>query len=74
LICLNNEGNVDTGDLRTWLKRFEYYGEEAFEKAYTMYSARNKLDVRNYMYKHRTSSREPAAVFNIKDPSTNVDG
>jgi transposase len=35
-----------------------------------MYSARNKLDVRNYMYKHRTSSREPAAVFNIKDPST----
>lgn len=65
-----NSIGADTGDLRTWLKRFEYYGEEAFEKAYTIYSASDKLDVLNYMHEHRTSTRETAAVFNIKDPST----
>jgi hypothetical protein len=34
-----NSIGADTGNLSTWLKRFEYYGEKAFEKAYTIYSA-----------------------------------
>ncbi|USK35522.1 transposase [Bacillus sp. F19] len=58
-----NSIGADTGDLRTWLKRFEYYGEEAFEKAYTIYSASDKLNVLNYMHEHRKSTRVTAAVF-----------
>ncbi len=61
---------VDPSNLRTWLKRFEYRGEEAFEKSYTTYSASDKLDVLNYMQEQRTSTRETAAIFRIKSPTT----
>ena len=61
---------ADPGNFRTWLKQFEYKGEEAFEKAYTTYSASDKLDVLKYMQEQRTSTRETAAIFNIKSPTT----
>ena len=61
---------ADPGNFRTWLKQFEYKGEEAFEKAYTTYSASDKLDVLKYMQEQRTSTRETTAMFNIKSPTT----
>ncbi len=56
--------------LHQWIKQFEYYGEDAFEKRYTVYPAQFKLDVLNYMNEHGTSIRETAAIFNIPSYET----
>lgn len=53
-----------------WIKLYEIFGEAAFEKRYTSYSAQFKLDVLNYMNEHGTSIRETAAIFNIPSPET----
>ncbi len=51
--------------LYQWIRRYEAFGEKAFEKRYTTYSFQDKLDVLNYMDKHGASIRETAAIFNI---------
>lgn len=55
---------------RTWIQQYQYHGEKAFEKRYTSYTLRYKLDVLNYMNEQGTSIRETAAIFNIPAPST----
>ena len=76
---LSNEGSfkrigdsmgADEGDLRSWVQRFQYHGEKAFENYYARYSVKDKLDVLNYMKEQGTSIRETAAVFNIKSTRT----
>ena len=61
---------VNSGVFHNWIKQYEYFGEEAFEKRYTSYPAQYKLDVLNYMNEHGTSIRETAAIFNIPSPET----
>jgi transposase len=61
---------VDDGDLRLWVKRYEYHGIEAFTKSYTKYTAEYKLDVLNYMNLNGTSIRETTAIFNL--PNTTM--
>ncbi|PLT32123.1 IS3 family transposase [Bacillus sp. V5-8f] len=61
---------VDNGDLRLWVKRYEYHGKEAFTKSYTNYTAEYKLDVLKYMNEHGTSIRETSAIFNL--PTTQI--
>lgn len=56
--------------LREWIRRYGYSGENAFEKPYTSYSSRYKLDVLNYMNEHRTSIRGTAELFNIPSYET----
>jgi transposase-like protein len=51
--------------LHQWIKQYEIFGENAFEKRYTSYPALFKLDVLNYMNEQGTSIRETAAIFNI---------
>ncbi len=56
--------------LHQWIKQYEIYGDDAFEKRYTSYPAQFKLDVLNYMNEHGTSIRETAAIFNIPSYET----
>jgi transposase len=56
--------------LHQWIKQYEMFGENAFEKRYTTYPAQFKLDVLNYMNEHGTSIRETAAIFNIPSYET----
>lgn len=44
--------------LHQWIKQFELFGLDAFEKRYTPYPAKFKLDVLNYMNEHGASSHE----------------
>jgi transposase len=63
--AIANSVGIEKGELQLWIKRYEYYGEGAFVKSYTMYSTQYKLDVLNYMSEHRTSIRETTAIFNL---------
>jgi transposase-like protein len=56
--------------LHQWIKQYEMFGENAFEKRYTTYPAQFKLDVLNYMNEQGTSIRETAAIFNIPSYET----
>lgn len=56
--------------LHHWIKLYELFGDDAFEKRYTSYPAQYKLDVLNYMNEQGTSIRETAAFFNIPSPET----
>jgi transposase len=56
--------------LHQWIKQYELFGDDAFEKRYTTYPAQFKLDVLNYMNEHGTSIRETAAIFNIPSYET----
>ncbi|WP_412033955.1 IS3 family transposase [Priestia megaterium] len=76
---LSNEGSfkrigdsigADEGDVRSWVQRFQYHGDEAFKNSYARYSVKDKLDVLNYMKEQGTSIRETAAIFNIKSRRT----
>ena len=49
--------------LHQWIKQYELFGDDAFEKRYTTYPAQFKLDVLNYMNEHGTSIRETAAFL-----------
>lgn len=60
---------VHPSSLHQWIKQFELFGEDAFEKRYTPYPAQFKLDVLNYMNEHGTSI-ETAAIFNIPSYET----
>jgi len=55
---------------RTWIRQYNFNGENAFEKKYTAYTLQFKLDVLNYMNEKGTSIKETAAIFNIPSPST----
>ena len=61
---------ADEGDLRSWVQRFQYHGDEAFKNSYARYSVKDKLDVLNYMKEQGTSIRETATIFNIKSTRT----
>ncbi|WHX98930.1 IS3 family transposase [Neobacillus sp. DY30] len=61
---------VDHSVLLQWIKQYNLFGEDAFEKRYTSYPQQYKLDVLNYMNEQGTSIRETAAIFNIPSPST----
>ncbi|TCN02785.1 transposase-like protein [Bacillus sp. BK006] len=61
---------ADEGDVRSWVQRFQYHGDEAFKNSYARYSVKDKLDVLNYMKEQGTSIRETAAIFNIKSTRT----
>jgi hypothetical protein len=56
--------------LHQWIKQYEIFGKNAFEKPYTAYPAQFKLDVLNYMNEQGTSIRETAAIFNIPSYET----
>jgi transposase len=56
--------------LHQWIKQYEMFGENAFERRYTTYPAQFKLDVLNYMNEQGTSIRETAAIFNIPSYET----
>jgi len=56
--------------LQTWIKQYQFHGEKAFEKNYTSYTLKYKLDVLNYMNEQGTSIKQTAAIFNIPAPST----
>jgi transposase-like protein len=56
--------------LHQWIKQYEMFGENAFEKRYTTYPAQFKLDVLNYMNEQGTSIRETAAIFNLPSYET----
>lgn len=56
--------------LHQWIKQYELFGKDAFEKRYTSYPAQFKLDVLNYMNEQGTSIRETAAIFNIPSYET----
>ena len=56
--------------LHQWIKKYELFGKDAFEKRYTSYPTQFKLDVLNYMNEHGTSIRETAAIFNIPSYET----
>jgi len=56
--------------LHQWIKQYELFGKDAFEKRYTSYPTQFKLDVLNYMNEHGTSIRETAAIFNIPSYET----
>ncbi|WP_370017133.1 helix-turn-helix domain-containing protein [Peribacillus sp. B2I2] len=56
--------------LHQWIKQFELFGDDAFEKRYTPYPAQFKLDVLNYMNEQGTSIRKTAAIFNIPSYET----
>ncbi|KEK22723.1 hypothetical protein BAGA_16545 [Bacillus gaemokensis] len=53
-----------------WTRRYESYGEKAFEQRYISYTTRYKLDVLHYMNEQGTSIRETAAIFNIPSYET----
>ena len=53
-----------------WVKLFEVQGIKGFEKDYTAYSVKFKLDVLNFMNETGASLRETASNFNISSPST----
>ncbi|PEL07405.1 IS3 family transposase [Bacillus sp. AFS017336] len=61
---------VDHSVFLTWIQKYQYHGEKAFQKSYTSYNLQFKLDVLNYMNEQGTSIRETAAIFNIPTPST----
>lgn len=76
---LSNEGSfkrigdsigADEGDVRSWVQRFQYHGNEAFKNSYARYSVKDKLNVLTYMKEQGTSIRETAAIFNIKSRRT----
>lgn len=54
----------------TWVKLFEAQGIKGFEKGYTTYSVRFKLDVLKFMNETGASLLETASKFNISSPST----
>jgi transposase-like protein len=56
--------------LHQWIKQYELFGEDAFEKRHTSYPLQFKLDVLNYMNEQGTSIRETAAIFNIPSYET----
>ena len=61
---------VTNSVFQTWIKQYQYHGEQAFEKRYTSYPLQFKLDVLIYMNNQGTSVKETAALFNIPAPST----
>ncbi|UPM55907.1 IS3 family transposase [Gottfriedia acidiceleris] len=61
---------VDHSVFQTWLQKYRFHGEKAFQKSYTPYNLQFKLDVLNYMNEQGTSIRETAAIFNIPAHST----
>src|SRR6478736_6737683 len=76
---LSNEGSfkrigdsigADEGDVRSWVQRFQYHGNEAFNNPYARYSVKDKLPVLTYMKKQGTTTRDRAPTRNIKSPST----
>lgn len=67
---IGNDIGILHRNLLTWVKQYEYQGEEAFVKRCTNYTPQFKLDVLNFMIEHGTSLNETAAIFNIPAPST----
>jgi transposase len=65
-----NSIGVHHSVLHQWIKQYEIFGEDAFEKRYASYPAQYKLDVLNYMNEQGTSIRDTAAIFNIPSPET----
>ncbi|OTQ84224.1 transposase [Bacillus subtilis subsp. subtilis] len=61
---------VHNSNLHQWIKQYELFGEDVFQKNYTTYSVEYKLDVLSYMNEQGTSIRETAAIFNIPSPET----
>ena len=79
---LSNEGSfkrigdsigADEGDVRSWVQRFQYHGNEAFKNSYARYSVKDKLDVLTYMKEQGTSIRETAGIYScincLKSPT-----
>ncbi|GAB3071790.1 hypothetical protein JCM19029_02250 [Salinicoccus sesuvii] len=55
--------------VRNWIRQFEYYGGAAFEKSYTSYAAKFKMDVLNYMNETGASPNAAAVIFGISSPA-----
>lgn len=49
---------VDHALLRVWIQQYKHHVKKAFEKRYTSYTLKYKLDVLNYMSDNGTSIHE----------------
>ncbi|ARJ39476.1 hypothetical protein SporoP8_13235 [Sporosarcina ureae] len=61
---------IDKSEIRYWVQRYRYHGENGFKKPCTSYSVQFKLDVIHYMVDENTSLRDTAARFNLTHHST----
>ncbi|PID23323.1 IS3 family transposase [Sporosarcina sp. P7] len=61
---------IDKSEIRYWVQRYRYHGENGFKKPCTSYSVQFKLDVIHYMIDENTSLRDTAARFNLTHHST----
>jgi transposase len=66
------EIGVSHGVFFNWIQQYQHHGEMAFEKRYTTYTVKDKLEVLQYMNENGTSINETAAIYNIPAPSTLV--
>jgi len=60
---------VDTSMLREWVALYRGHGDCGLAKTYKPYSADFKLSVLRHMWDNSLSSRQTAAVFNIRNRS-----
>ena len=56
------------GMVRRWVKWFEAYGNDAFKKKFSHYSAGFKLSVLQHMWDNELSYGQVAVQFNIRHP------
>ncbi len=63
---LSKQHGVDDATIRKWVTAFRIHGIDGLAKKFSHYDAHFKLMVLQYMNQHQTSSRQTAAVFNIR--------
>jgi len=63
--AISKETKASNSAITEWIRFYKEFGEDAFIKSYTSYSAEFKLNVLNYMKETGTTSCVAAAIFNI---------
>jgi transposase len=66
--ALAKQHGLERGMLRRWVKWFNAYGDEAFKKKFTHYSAEFKLSVLQHMWDNGLSYGQVAVQFDIRSP------
>jgi transposase len=64
------EMGIHKSNVQFWVRKYEYFGENAFLKTYTNYTLNFKLDVLNFMNDNGTSIFETSVIFNLPSVST----
>lgn len=70
---LAEQFGVETSVLREWIALYREHGDAGLAKKHTWYSAEFKLLVLQHMWDNSLSSRQTAAVFNIRNRSAIMD-